>query len=96
MRTCKTATSKYVREDNSKISQFTVTVIAVARTIKFLAVLTPPSIYHGCYTWKMFWKEKFTPMKMRSCGYCNMQKHNETKSDEQYSALDIYLELGYL
>ena len=28
--------------------------------MKFLAVVTPPSIYHGCSTRKMFWKEKFT------------------------------------
>ena len=23
-------------------------------------VVTPPSIYHGCYTQKKFWEEKFT------------------------------------
>ena len=28
--------------------------------MKFLAVVTPPSIYHGCYTRKTFWEEKFT------------------------------------
>ena len=27
--------------------------------MKLLAVLTPPSIYHGCSTWKTFWEEKF-------------------------------------
>ena len=28
--------------------------------MKFLAVVTPPSIYHGCSTRKTFWEEKFT------------------------------------
>ena len=28
--------------------------------MKLLSVVTPPSIYHGCSTWKMFWEEKFT------------------------------------
>ena len=28
--------------------------------INFLAVVTPPSIYHGFFTRKTFWKEKFT------------------------------------
>ena len=26
----------------------------------FLVVVTPPSIYHGCSTWKTLWEEKFT------------------------------------
>ena len=28
--------------------------------MKFLVVLTPPSIYYGCSTQKTFWEEKFT------------------------------------
>ena len=28
--------------------------------MKFLIVVTPLSIYHGCSNWKTFWKEKFT------------------------------------
>ena len=28
--------------------------------MKILEVVTPPSIYHGCSTRKMFWEEKFT------------------------------------
>ena len=28
--------------------------------MKFLAVVTPPSIYHGCSTQKTFWEENFT------------------------------------
>ena len=31
--------------------------------MKFLVVVTPPSIYHGCSTQKMFWEEKFTGKK---------------------------------
>ena len=27
--------------------------------MKVLVVVTPPSIYHGCSTWKTFWEEKF-------------------------------------
>ena len=28
--------------------------------MKFLAVVRAPSIYHGCFTRKTFWEEKFT------------------------------------
>ena len=28
--------------------------------MKFLVVVAPPSIYHGCSTWKTFWEGKFT------------------------------------
>ena len=28
--------------------------------MKFLVVVTTPSIYHGCSTRKTFWEEKFT------------------------------------
>ena len=28
--------------------------------MKFLVVVTPPPIYHGCSTRKTFWEEKFT------------------------------------
>ena len=44
--------------------------------MKFLVVVAPPSIYHGCSTRKTFWEEKFTGKKqdlfvsvnMRNCG----------------------------
>ena len=47
MRTCKTVSIKpYTnREDGSEISQFSYTDIVVTITMKFLEVLTPPSIY---------------------------------------------------
>ena len=31
--------------------------------MKFLIVVTPPSIYHGCSTQKTFWEKKFTGKK---------------------------------
>ena len=42
---------------------------------KILAVVTPPSIYHGCSIWKTFWEEKFTPENMKNCGCHNVRKH---------------------
>ena len=50
--------------------------------MKLLAVVTPPSIYHGCSTPKTFWEEKFTgkenlflAMNMKNCGRRNVRKH---------------------
>ena len=44
-------------------------------SMKFLEVVTPPSIYHGCSTRKTFWEEKFTgkenlflAVNMKNCG----------------------------
>ena len=31
--------------------------------MKFLVVVTPLSIYHGCFTQKTFWEEKFAGKK---------------------------------
>ena len=36
--------------------------------MKLLAVVTPPSIYHGCYAWKIFLEEKFTGKKKFTIG----------------------------
>ena len=35
------------------------------KNINLLAVVTPPSIYHFCYTQKTFWKKRFTPMNIK-------------------------------
>ena len=59
--------------------------------MKFLVVVTPLSIYHGCSTWKTFWEEKFTGKKqnlfesvnMRNCGQLNVRKHKEIKGIEK-------------
>ena len=61
--------------------------------MKFLYVVTPPYIYHGCYTWKKFWEEKFIPANTRSCGRHNTRKNRETNNGEQYTALEISLKL---
>ena len=58
--------------------------------MNFLAVVTPPlAIYHGCYTRKMFWEEKFTPVKMTSCGRINIRKHRDIKNGDKYIILDV-------
>ena len=54
--------------------------------MKLLAVVTPLSIYHGFYTRKTFWEEKFTgaekftsgeflDVNMKIWGRCNITKH---------------------
>ena len=50
--------------------------------MKLLAVVTPPSIYHGCSFWKTLWEESFTDeekftlgefsaVNMKNCGCFN-------------------------
>ena len=58
LRTCKTVPRKPCinREANIKSSQFIYSVTVVERTTEFLAVVTPPSIYHDCPTRKTFWE----------------------------------------
>ena len=61
--------------------------------MKLLAVVTPPSIYHGCPTWKALWEEKFTGVEeltlgefsavnIKKCGRRNVRKRREIKSSE--------------
>ena len=58
--------------------------------MKLLAVVTPPTaIYHGCFTRKKFWEDKFTPVNMKSCGRRNVRKHRKIKNGEKYIRLDI-------
>ena len=66
--------------------------------MKLLAVVTPPSIYHDCSTWKMFWEEKFTgeenlflAVNMKNCGPCNVRKHKDIKCSDKYVTFDISL-----
>ena len=73
------------------------------RSMKLLAVVTPPSIYHGCSTWKTFWEEKFTGEKilfsalnMKNCGRHNVRKHKEIKSSDKYVTLDTSLKFDSL
>ena len=65
--------------------------------MKFLVVVSPPSIYHGCSTQKTFWEEKFTGKKqdlfvsvnMRNCGQRNVRKHKETKDSDERVTLNM-------
>ena len=59
---------------------------------KLLAVVTPPSIYHGCSTRKMFWEKKFTlgqfsAVNMKHSGRRNVRKHREIKGSDKYVTL---------
>ena len=64
--------------------------------MNFLVVVTPPSIYHGCYTRKTFWEEKFTDKKylfqsvnMKNCGHCKVRKHKEIKGSDKIITSNI-------
>ena len=64
--------------------------------MKFLAVVTPPSIYHGCTTRKTFCEEKFTgkeslflSVNMQNCDRRNVRKHKEIRDSDKYVTLDI-------
>ena len=70
--------------------------------MNFLAFVTPPSIYHGCSTWKTLWEEKFageenftlgefSAVNMKSFGRCNVSKHREVKGSDNYVTLIISL-----
>ena len=64
--------------------------------MKFLVVVTPPSIYHGCSTRKKFWEEKFTGNKdlfqsvnMKTFGHRKVRKHKEIKGSDKIVTLNI-------
>ena len=64
--------------------------------MNFLVIVTPPSIYHGCYTRKTFWKENFTGkedlflfVNMKNCGRCKVRKHKEIKGSDKSFTLYI-------
>ena len=65
--------------------------------MKFLVVVTPPSIYHGCSTRKTFWEEKFTgkqdlfePVNMKKPGRRKVRKHKDIKGGDKCVTLNIY------
>ena len=71
--------------------------------MRFLEVVTPPSIYHGCSTRKTFWEEKCTGKKnlflsvnMKICGRCKVRKHKEIKGSDKIVTLDISLKFDSL
>ena len=64
--------------------------------MKLLSVVTPASIYHGCYTQENIWDEKFigekklfSAVNMKNCGRCNVRKQKEIKGSDKYVTLDI-------
>ena len=64
--------------------------------MKFLVVVTPPSIYHGCSTRKTFWEEKFTGKKdlfqsvnMKNCGRRKVRKYKEIKGSDKFVTLNV-------
>ena len=64
--------------------------------MKFLAFVTPTSIYHGCSTRKTFCEESFIgkeslflAVNMKNCGRRNVRKHKENKGSDKYVTLDI-------
>ena len=66
--------------------------------MKLLAVVTPPSIYHGCSIPKTFWEEIFTgeeklfsAVNMKNHGRRNFRKHKYIKGSYKYVTLDISL-----
>ena len=73
--------------------------------INTLSVVTLPSIYHICSTWKMFWEklftgeEKFTlgdstAVNIKNYGRRNVRKHREIKVSDKYVTLYILLKFG--
>ena len=59
--------------------------------MELLAVVTPPPYNYICWsTWKTFWGENFTPVKITVCGRRNVRKHGEIKNGEKYIILDIF------
>ena len=64
--------------------------------MKFLVVVTPPYIYHGCSTRKTFWEENFTGKKdlfqsvnMKNCGRRKVRKQKEIKGSDKCVTLNI-------
>ena len=64
--------------------------------MKFLVVVTPPSIYHGSSTRKTFWEENFTGKKdlfesvnMKNCGCSKVRKHKDIKGSDKIITLNV-------
>ena len=64
--------------------------------MEFLAVVTPPSIYHGCSARKTLWEGNFTGKKdlfqsvnMKICGRCKVRKHKEIKVSDNIVTLNV-------
>ena len=75
--------------------------------MNLLAVVTPPSIYHGWSTQKTFWEDEFTgeekftlgeisAANINNCGHRNVRKYIDIKGGDKYVTLDILLKFGSL
>ena len=71
--------------------------------MKFLVVVTPPYIYHGCSTRKTFWEENFTgkehlilSVNMKNCGRRKVRKHKEIKGSDILFRLSNFDEMSKL
>ena len=69
--------------------------------MNLLAVVTTQSIYHGCYTQKTFWEEKFTlgefiAVNMKNCNCRIVKKHREIKGSDNYVTLETSLKFDSL
>ena len=71
--------------------------------MKFLVVVKPPSIYHGCSTRKTFWEERFTgkenlflSVNMKNCGRRKVRKHKEIRGSDKIVTLDISVKFDSL
>ena len=64
--------------------------------MKFLSVVTTPSISHGFSNRKMLREDNFMQVNIKKYGCCNVRKHGEIKNCEQYIAFEIYLKYGNL
>ena len=67
--------------------------------MNILSIVTPPSIYHGCFIWEMFWEEnftigEFTPMNMKNCGRLKVWKNRDIKDSNRYTILNILIKFG--
>ena len=63
--------------------------------MKLLEDITPPSIYHGCSTWKTFWEEKFTgkedlflSMTKTNYGHQKVREHQDIKGRDNCVTLN--------
>ena len=68
--------------------------------MKFLEVVTPPSIYHRCSNRKTLWDKKFTgkedlflSMNMKDCDRHNVRKHKEIRGSDKYVTLKKHTEI---
>ena len=71
--------------------------------MNILEVVTPPSIYHGCFTQKTLSEEKFagegklfSAVNMKNFNRRNVKKHREIKGSDKYVTLDISLKFDRL